>query len=408
MGMDLGAGSGLGLNNDTGDANVYKPPMDPDLYMCWKDSVSLFALCFSLSFLSQKTLQHSPSLTHHEEQLLSPQHHVWHQSLILLWFLSCIFYYLFRFFPLDYLYKLITHIAIICIDLCSIFPWSNLISDWCFKCHHLQTSLQTSQSSKVLGRPPNKAFRDPHPSCNSLYWLRESWKCRSRLSKLSGILSTSLSLHKQFKMAWRMLGWKLWLRRKGQGLHYIIWRSGKIFLLGTSIGLWRSGRRLSGQMKPKLITWVHITGDVSLKIAPDRLNSRLAEGHLKLEKGYLMIWGCILFKEVGDACKIDRRMNGNLYIKILEDDLNTALHFMTRPLRASSSTRTMILNTLARKPKIGSKTIIWKSYYGLDNLQTQTPLNTIGIIQSGSWQTMRSPLMEFWNFGREYKRNGVK
>ena len=43
-----------------------------------------------------------------------------------------------------------------------------------------------------------------------------------------------------------------------------------------------------------------------------------------------MIWGCMLFKEVGDACKIDGRMDGNLYIKILEDDLQHSLAFYGR------------------------------------------------------------------------------
>ena len=40
-----------------------------------------------------------------------------------------------------------------------------------------------------------------------------------------------------------------------------------------------------------------------------------------------MTWECMLFKEVGAACKIDRRMDGNLYIKILEDDLQSSLAF---------------------------------------------------------------------------------
>ena len=67
------------------------------------------------------------------------------------------------------------------------------------------------------------------------------------------------------------------------------------------------------------------------KMAPDTLNNRLTEGHLKLGGGYLMIWGyCMLFKEIGDACKIDGRMDGNLYIKIWEDDLQHSLAFYER------------------------------------------------------------------------------
>ena len=40
-----------------------------------------------------------------------------------------------------------------------------------------------------------------------------------------------------------------------------------------------------------------------------------------------MIWGCMLWEGVGDACKIDGRMDGDLYIKILEDYLQSSLTF---------------------------------------------------------------------------------
>ena len=40
-----------------------------------------------------------------------------------------------------------------------------------------------------------------------------------------------------------------------------------------------------------------------------------------------MIWGCMLWEGVGDACKIDGRMDGDLYIEILEDDLQSSLAF---------------------------------------------------------------------------------
>ena len=40
-----------------------------------------------------------------------------------------------------------------------------------------------------------------------------------------------------------------------------------------------------------------------------------------------MIWGCMLWEGVGDACKIDGRMDGDLYIKILEDDPQSRFAF---------------------------------------------------------------------------------
>ena len=34
-----------------------------------------------------------------------------------------------------------------------------------------------------------------------------------------------------------------------------------------------------------------------------------------------MIWGCMLWDGVGNACKIDGRMDGELYANILDDEL---------------------------------------------------------------------------------------
>ena len=47
---------------------------------------------------------------------------------------------------------------------------------------------------------------------------------------------------------------------------------------------------------------------------------RLVEGTLKFGGGSLLIWGCMLWEKVEDAY-------GDLYIKILEDDLQSSLAF---------------------------------------------------------------------------------
>ena len=57
------------------------------------------------------------------------------------------------------------------------------------------------------------------------------------------------------------------------------------------------------------------------------LSDRLVEGTLKFGGRSLMIWGYMLWEGVRDACKIDGRMDGDLYIKILEDDLQSSLAF---------------------------------------------------------------------------------
>ena len=57
------------------------------------------------------------------------------------------------------------------------------------------------------------------------------------------------------------------------------------------------------------------------------LSDRLVEGTQKFGGGSIMIWGCMLWEGVGYACKIDGRMNGDLFLEILEDDLKASLDY---------------------------------------------------------------------------------
>ena len=78
----------------------------------------------------------------------------------------------------------------------------------------------------------------------------------------------------------------------------------------------------------------------------------------------------MLCKEVGDACKIDGRMDGNLYIKILEDDLQSSLACYDRIPQGIIFQQDNDSKHTCKKAQIDSKTMICRSYYGLDNLQT--------------------------------------
>ena len=40
-----------------------------------------------------------------------------------------------------------------------------------------------------------------------------------------------------------------------------------------------------------------------------------------------MVWGCMMWEGPGLACKIDGRMDGDLYVQILEDDLQGSLNY---------------------------------------------------------------------------------
>jgi transposase len=63
------------------------------------------------------------------------------------------------------------------------------------------------------------------------------------------------------------------------------------------------------------------------KKAGEGLSDRLVQGTVKFGGGSLMVWGCMLWEGVGYACKIDGRMDGDLFVKILDEDLQESLKY---------------------------------------------------------------------------------
>jgi hypothetical protein len=63
------------------------------------------------------------------------------------------------------------------------------------------------------------------------------------------------------------------------------------------------------------------------KKAGEELSDRVVEGTVKFGGGSLMVWGCMLWEGVGYACRIDGRMDADLYCKILEDDLQSSIDY---------------------------------------------------------------------------------
>ena len=57
------------------------------------------------------------------------------------------------------------------------------------------------------------------------------------------------------------------------------------------------------------------------------LSNRLVEGTVKFGGGSVMMWGCITWQGVGFATKIDGRMDGDLYLQILKDELQQTLEY---------------------------------------------------------------------------------
>ena len=61
------------------------------------------------------------------------------------------------------------------------------------------------------------------------------------------------------------------------------------------------------------------------KRAGEDLSSRLVQGTVKFGGGSLMMWGCMTWNGVGLGCKIDGKMGADLYVQILEDELQQTL-----------------------------------------------------------------------------------
>jgi transposase len=63
------------------------------------------------------------------------------------------------------------------------------------------------------------------------------------------------------------------------------------------------------------------------KRSGESLSDRLVEGTLKFGGGSIMMWGCMFWEGPGYACKIDGRMDGELYRQILDEDLQASLEY---------------------------------------------------------------------------------
>src|ERR1700676_1309083 len=87
------------------------------------------------------------------------------------------------------------------------------------------------------------------------------------------------------------------------------------------------GRRYFGQMRLKLTVWGQMEGNGCGKKNGEGLSDRLVEGTKKFGGGSLMMWGCMTWEGVGYACKIDGKMDGDLYVQILDEELKKSIKF---------------------------------------------------------------------------------
>ena len=57
------------------------------------------------------------------------------------------------------------------------------------------------------------------------------------------------------------------------------------------------------------------------------LSDLLVEGTVKFRGGNIIIWGCMGWEGIGYICKIERKMNGEVYESILKDELMKTLEY---------------------------------------------------------------------------------
>src|SRR5258708_35052493 len=63
------------------------------------------------------------------------------------------------------------------------------------------------------------------------------------------------------------------------------------------------------------------------KRVDEPLSDRLVQGTKKFGGGSVMVWGCMTWDGVGMACKIDGRIDGELYCQILDDERQGTLSY---------------------------------------------------------------------------------
>ena len=63
------------------------------------------------------------------------------------------------------------------------------------------------------------------------------------------------------------------------------------------------------------------------KKAGEGLSNRVVQGTVKFGGGSVMMWGCMTWQGIGYATKIDGRMDEDLYLQILKDELLETLQF---------------------------------------------------------------------------------
>ena len=92
----------------------------------------------------------------------------------------------------------------------------------------------------------------------------------------------------------------------------------------TKTGQWGTGKGLFGQMRPKSIIWGQMEKKWVWKMPGEGLSDRLVQWMVKFGGGFLMIWGCMSWEGPGNLTQNDGRMDADLFMSILDDELQVS------------------------------------------------------------------------------------
>jgi transposase len=142
--------------------------------------------------------------------------------------------------------------------------------------------------------------------------------------------------------------------------------------------------------------------------ANEGLSDQLVQGTQKHGGGSMMMWGCMSWKGIGWACKIDGKMDAELYCDILEDELQGSLEEFGKQAKD-------VIFQHDNDPKHTSNLAKnWLKDHGFDVMlcallspQTSIQLNICGLTSRGSLQSMKNHLKAFTSCGSRFRWNGV-
>ena len=138
------------------------------------------------------------------------------------------------------------------------------------------------------------------------------------------------------------------------------------------------------------------------------LSDRVVEGTVKFGGGNVMMWGCMGWDGVGYATRIEGKMDADLYVSIMEDELQEMLHYYGK-------TNTDIIFQQDNDSKHTSKKAQnWFKDNGINVIKwpAQLPdINSIkhlGTTSNGCLMSMKIPLRAYISFGSKWRRSGMQ